>query len=88
MEVKPKQAEVYVDGYFAGHVHDFDGVFTHLAVVPGGHAIPFRLDGFQTLTEDVYVRPDSTLDMKATLEPLSAGEASAPVPSPKGLATS
>jgi len=50
--------------------------------VPGGHAISIRLDGFRTLTEDVYVRPDSTFKMKATLQPLAAGEASAPVPTP------
>jgi len=81
-EITPKNAEVYVDGYFAGRATDFDGAFQALHVVPGGHAISIRLDGFRTLTEDVYVRPDSTFKMKATLQPLAAGEASAPVPTP------
>jgi len=57
-EITPKNAEVYVDGYFAGRATDFDGAFQALHVVPGGHAISIRLDGFRTLTEDVYVRPD------------------------------
>ncbi len=81
-EITPKNAEVYVDGYFAGRATDFDGAFQALHVVPGGHAITVRLDGFRTLTEDVYVRPDSTFKMKATLQPLAIGEMSAPVPAP------
>ena len=81
-EVTPKTAEVYVDGYFAGHADEFDGVFKRLHVTPGGHSITFHLDGFRTVTEDVYVRPDSTLKMNAAMEPLAAGETSAPVPTP------
>ena len=30
IEVKPKEAEVYVDGYYAGIVDDFDGTFQRL----------------------------------------------------------
>jgi PEGA domain len=81
-EITPKGAEVYVDGYYAGHANDFDGVFKRLHVAPGGHAITFHLQGFRTVTENVYVRPDSTLKMNTTMERLAAGETSAPVPSP------
>ena len=35
LEVKPKDAEVYVDGYYAGIVDDFDGTFQRLSVTPG-----------------------------------------------------
>ena len=52
-EVTPKDAEVYVDGYFAGHANDFDGVFHRLHVTPGGHSITFHLDGFRTVSEDI-----------------------------------
>jgi hypothetical protein len=37
IEVKPKQAEVYVDGYYAGIVDDFDGTFQRLRIEPGEH---------------------------------------------------
>lgn len=84
-DVKPKDTEVYIDGYYAGHANDFHGAFRRLHVVPGGHEITFRLEGFRTLTEDVYVRPDSTLKMNTTMERLSAGETSAPVPAPAHL---
>ena len=81
-EVTPKDAEVYVDGYYAGHANDFDGVFKRLHVAPGGHSITFHLQGFRTVTENVYARPDSTFKMNTTMERLAAGETSAPVPSP------
>jgi hypothetical protein len=80
--VTPKDADVYVDGYYAGRAADFDGVFKKLHVVPGGHAISLYLPGFRTTTQEVYVRPDSTFEMNVTMEPLSNGEASAPVPVP------
>src|SRR5437763_7977964 len=43
--VKPKNAEVYVDGYYAGIVDDFDGVFQRLPATPGQHEITLWLDG-------------------------------------------
>ena len=81
-DVKPKDAEVYIDGYYAGRAEDFDGAFKQLRVAPGGHTVTFHLDGFQTVTKNVYVKPDSTLKMKATMDHLAAGELSAPVPTP------
>jgi hypothetical protein len=81
-EVTPKEAEVYVDGYYAGHANDFDGVFKRLHVAPGGHSITLHLPGFRTVTENVYARPDSTFKMNTTMERLAAGETSAAVPSP------
>ena len=80
--VTPKDAEVYVDGYYAGRADDFDGVFKRLHVVPGGHAITLYLEGYRTTTQDVYVRPDSTFKLNATMAPLGAGETSGPVPAP------
>jgi hypothetical protein len=81
-QVTPKDTEVYVDGYFAGHASDFDGVFQRLHVVPGGHAISLHLEGFRTVTQNVYVKPDSTFKLNVTMERLAAGETSAPVPAP------
>jgi hypothetical protein len=81
-EVTPKDTQVYVDGYYAGRASDFDGVFQGLRVAPGGHSVTFYLEGFRTVTEDVYVRPTSTFKLNAAMERLAAGETSAPVPSP------
>ena len=35
--VTPREASVYVDGFYAGIVDDFDGLFQRLPVTPGGH---------------------------------------------------
>ncbi len=39
LEIAPKTAEVFVDGYYAGVVDDFNGHFQHLDMTPGGHRI-------------------------------------------------
>jgi len=81
-EVKPKDAEVYVDGFYAGVVSDFDGAFKRLHLTPGGHAVTFYLEGYRTVTQNVYVRPDATLKMNDTMERLAAGQTSVPPPRP------
>jgi hypothetical protein len=78
-EITPKEAEVYVDGYYAGVADDFDGVFKRLHTSPGGHALTLRLEGYRTVTRNIYVRPDSTLKLKETMEKLAPGEVSEPV---------
>ena len=81
-KITPKQAEVYVDGYYAGVADDFDGTFQGLHTSPGGHTVTLRLDGYRTVTESIYVRPDSTFKLTATMEKLAPGEVSEPVPVP------
>jgi PEGA domain len=81
-EITPKQAEVYVDGFYAGTASDFDGMFKRLHLMPGGHAITLYLPGYRTTTHDVYVRPDSTVKVSDTMERLASGQASAPPPEP------
>jgi hypothetical protein len=82
-EIRPKQAEVYVDGYYAGVADDFDGAFHRLHTSPGGHAVTLRLEGYRTVTQNVYVRPGSTFKLKETMERLAPGEVSQPVPLPR-----
>ena len=81
-EVKPKRAEVFVDGYYAGVAEDFDGAFKRLHTSPGGHAITLYLEGYRTVTENVYVRPGSTFKLKDTMERLAPGEMSQAPPPP------
>ena len=81
-QVAPKDAQVYVDGFYAGVVSDFDGAFKRLHLTPGGHVVTFYLQGYRTVTQNVYVRPDSTLKMNDTMERLAAGQTSDPPPRP------
>jgi hypothetical protein len=82
LEVKPKEAEVYVDGYYAGVVDDFDGVFQRLRAEPGEHELTLYRDGYRTVTQHVYLAPDSTFKVKYTMEPLAPGETAQPRPVP------
>ena len=70
VKVKPRDASVYVDGYFAGRVDDFDGVFQRLKIEAGPHHVEVRLDGFETLTFDVRIDPDRTVTYTGELKKL------------------
>jgi hypothetical protein len=74
VQVTQREAEVYVDGYYAGVVDDFDGVFQRLHVDPGEHEISLYLPGHATLVERVYLQPRSTFRIAAALTPLAPGE--------------
>jgi len=82
IQVTPKEAAVYVDGYRAGRADDFDGTFQRLNVPPGPHELTLYLPGYRTLTERVYIGEGSTLKLKQSLEKLAPGETSTPPPAP------
>ena len=82
VEVRPKDAEVYVDGYYAGVVDDFDGMFQRLDVEPGEHEIALYLDGYRSVKQRVYTTPRHTFKLKYTMERLGAGEQAEPRPEP------
>ena len=84
LQVKPRNAEVYVDGYLAGNVDDFDGFFQRLDVPPGEHEIAIYLDGYETVTQKMLFRPRATLDVKHELRPLAPGQSSGPRPQASG----
>lgn len=59
--VDPSEARVYVDGYYAGAVDDFDGLFQRLNLTRGRHELAFKLEGYRTYRMRVYVPSDQTL---------------------------
>ncbi len=67
--VEQSKARVYVDGYYAGIVDDFDGMFQRLHVAPGEHDITIKLEGYKTHNFSVYVPYDGTLKLRWDLEP-------------------
>ncbi len=72
----PREAAVYVDGFYAGIVDDFDGTFQRLPLTPGGHRIELFLEGYRTVRKSLYLQPGSTLKLHETMTPLAAGETS------------
>jgi hypothetical protein len=80
VQVAPKDAAVYVDGFYAGIVDDFDGIFQRLHLTPGGHEIAIYLAGYRTSRHHVYLGPGSSFNLRDALEPLPAGVESEPPP--------
>ena len=79
-DVKPKDAEVYVDGALAGEIDDFDGVFQSLRLRPGNHEIVVYREGFRSVREQIYLEPYHERKLRFDLEPLRAGDAQEPRP--------
>jgi hypothetical protein len=72
----PREATVYVDGFYAGVVDDFDGTFQRLPLTPGGHRIELYLEGHRTVRKSLYLQPGSTTKLRETLVPNAPGETS------------
>ena len=56
LQVEPEEAEdaaVYVDGFYAGIVDDFNGVFQSLPLTPGGHTVVLYLEGYRTVRQQL-----------------------------------
>ena len=68
LKVNPRQGQVYVDGYFAGEVDNFDGVFQRLSIEAGAHKVEIRAEGYETVTFDVMVTPGETVTYKGDLK--------------------
>ncbi len=70
LEVMPPTAAVFVDGFYAGVVDDFDGFLQTLAIEPGPHHVEVRLEGSQTAVFDVNIQAGQTITYRATLRPV------------------
>ena len=67
LKVSPRDAAVYVDGYYAGIVDDFDGFLQRLTLEVGPHEIEIEAPGLESQVFDVYVDPSRTIDLHADL---------------------
>jgi hypothetical protein len=85
LDVTPKQAEVYVDGYRAGIVDNFNGIFQRLRVWPGDHELVLYLPGFRTVHQHLYLAPGADQKITFSMEPLRPGEMNEPRPAPPAL---
>jgi len=69
LQIKPKEARVLLDGYYAGIVDDFDGNFERLRMPPGRHEITVKLSGYKTHRILLYVASGKTLNFRYSLVP-------------------
>jgi PEGA domain len=87
LKVTPRDADVYVDGYRAGIVDNFDGIFQRLRVAPGTHEIVLYRQGLKTVHENLYLAPGSSRTITLVMQPLAPGEAQEPPPQPPAQPT-
>jgi hypothetical protein len=55
LEVRPRSAQVFVDGYYAGRVDEFDGAFQALTLEEGPHTIRIVEPGYEPLEFSVRI---------------------------------
>lgn len=67
LDVSPRHAQVFVDGYYAGVVDDFDGAFQALKLESGTHRIEIVAPGYETLTFDVRITPGQKIRYQGEL---------------------
>jgi hypothetical protein len=82
VQVKPTEAEVYVDGYLTGTVDDFDGVFQRLRMPLGEHEVTIYAQGYRSISHRMLFRPFESYTIKDTMQPLAAGAPAEPRPAP------
>jgi hypothetical protein len=63
----PRDAQVFADGYYAGIVDDFDGVFQHLNLEVGPHHVEIDAPGMEPIAFDVQIEPGRTMTFRADL---------------------
>lgn len=69
LEVRPRDAEVYVDGYYAGIVDDFDGFLQGLRLEEGPYTIELRAPGYEPIVFDVRIQAGRKISYRGDLRP-------------------
>jgi len=69
LQVRPRDAEVYVDGYYAGRVDDFDGYIQSLQIEEGPHTIEIVAPGYEDLVFNVRITAGRKIDYRGDMIP-------------------
>jgi hypothetical protein len=70
LKVTPKDAEVYVDGYFVGKVDQYNSAFQRLDLPVGVHRVELRAKGYNNVSFEVKIEPRDTQTYHGTMQPL------------------
>lgn len=69
LKVTPDRAAVFVDGNYAGYVHQFGGVKRAMLIAPGKHHIKIALPGYRDFETDITVQANQKVTVKTQLLP-------------------
>lgn len=62
-DVEPEEAKVYLDGKYVGTADDYDGFPRYLSVPLGSHKIEFRMEGYETFSQEFYMNPGQMINI-------------------------
>jgi hypothetical protein len=68
LKIGPRDAQVYIDGYYVGVVDSFDGAFQKLALEGGAHRVELKADGYAPLEFEVLITPGQTVTYKGEMK--------------------
>lgn len=68
LKIKPREAQVFIDGYFVGVIDSFDGAFQRLALDGGGHKVEIKAEGYEPLQFEVLITPGETVTYKGEMK--------------------
>ncbi len=69
LKVHPRDAQVFIDGSYAGRVDEFDGVFQSLRLEEGEYQVELVLPGYEPLAFDVRIFPGEKTTYEGDLIP-------------------
>ncbi len=69
INIRPKDADIFLDGVYVGQADDFDGSPKFLVVKPGTHTIVAKKRGYKTYRVRVSVNPGEQININKKLEP-------------------
>lgn len=67
LDVEPRRALVYVDGFYAGIVDDFSGYYRHLDAPAGPHRIVLVAPDYEPLVVDIVVNAGGTTTYRGAM---------------------
>ena len=71
LDVKPKDAEVYADGFYVGTVDDFNGS-QHLILTQGQHHLALKRDGYEGQDQTLTIDSERPVTFRAALKKQAA----------------
>ena len=69
LNVRPKKAQVYLNGRHIGVADNFDGFPRQLWLEAGTHRVAFYREGYQTVVREFTIRPGVAIEVKQRLLP-------------------
>jgi hypothetical protein len=68
LDIEPRLALVYVDGWYVGVVDQFSGYYRHLDLAAGSHTIEILATDYEPLAFDIAIVPGRTTTYRGSLQ--------------------